>query len=99
MTESKLMNETKIITYGFCGFSFSQILGILFSGYGFYQSLILFVILSFICTIPGFIRYGIMQRENSSKLQSHHIKSCFIPSFIAVSVLSVGFLLGYFVGK
>lgn len=91
------MNESKLIIYGFCGFSLSQIMGILFSGYGFYQSLILHLIFSFICTIPGFIRYGIMQRENSSKLQSHHIKSCFIPCFIAICVLSIGFLLGCFV--
>ncbi|MFM6138473.1 MAG: hypothetical protein ACKPCP_30775 [Sphaerospermopsis kisseleviana] len=91
------MNESKLITYGFCGFSLAQIMGICASGYGFYQSLIILFILSFICTIPGFIRYGIMQRENSSKLQPHHIKSCFIPCFIGICILFIGFVLGCFV--
>ena len=93
------MTELKIITYGFSGFSLTQIMGILFSGYGFYQSLIIYLIFCFICTIPGFTRYGIMQRENSSKLQSHHVKSCFIPCFMAICILSIGFLLGCFVAN
>ena len=92
------MNESKLITCGFCGFSFSQILGIMSSGYGVYQSIILFFILSLICAIPGFIKYGILQRNMASELKSHHIKSCFIPSLVAVSILLVGFLFGLFVG-
>ena len=92
------MSEVKLITYGFCGFSFSQILGIMSSGYGIYQAVILFFILCLICTIPGFIRYGTLQRSMASELKSHHIKSCFIPSLIGVSILVVGFLFGCFVG-
>lgn len=92
------MNESQLITYGFCGFSFSQILGILASGYSIYQAIILFFILSFICAIPGFIRYGTLQRSMTSELKSHHIKSCFIPSLIGISILFIGFLIGYFVG-
>lgn len=92
------MSELKLITYGFCGFSFAQILGITASGYGVYQSFILFLILSALCTIPGFIKYGILQRSTSSELKSHHIKSCFIPSLIGVSILSVGFLIGFYIG-
>jgi len=92
------MSESKLITYGFCGFSFSQILGILTSGYSIYQSIILFCILCLICTIPGFIRYGTLQRSMASELKPHHIKSCFIPSLIAVSILFIGFSLGYYVG-
>jgi hypothetical protein len=92
------MTEAKLITYGFCGFSFSQMLGIAASGYGVYQSVILFFILCLICTIPGFIRYGTLQRSMSSELKPHHVKSCFIPSLIGVSILVVGFLFGCFVG-
>jgi hypothetical protein len=92
------MSESKLITYAFCGFSFSQMLGIISSGYGVYQAVILFFILCLICTIPGFIRYGILQRSMASELKSHHIKSCFIPSLIGISIISVGFLIGYFVG-
>jgi nicotinamide riboside transporter PnuC len=93
------MPESKLITYAFCGFSLAQIFGLLFLGYGFYQSLILYLIFCFISSIPGFVRYGIMQRETASELQSHHIKSCFIPTFIAICVLSTGFLLGCFVAN
>ena len=92
------MSEVKLITCGFCGFSFSQILGIMASGYGFYQAVILFFILCSICAIPGFIRYGTLQRSMASELKSHHIKSCFIPSLIGISILFVGFLIGYYVG-
>jgi hypothetical protein len=92
------MSEVKLITYAFCGFSFSQILGIATSGYGIYQAVILFFILCLVCTIPGFIRYGTLQRSMSSELKSHHVKSCFIPSLIGVSILFVGFLFGCFVG-
>ena len=92
------MSELKLITYGFCGFSFSQILGITASGYGVYQSFILFLILSLLCAIPGFIKYGILQRTMSSELKSHHVTSCFIPSLIGVSILSVGFLIGFYIG-
>lgn len=93
------MSESKLIIYGFCGFSFSQILGITASGYGVYQSFILFLILSLLCTIPGFIKYGILQRKMSSELKSHHVASCFIPSLIGVSILSVGFLIGLYIGN
>lgn len=92
------MSESKLITCGFCGFSFSQILGILSSGYGVYQSIILFFILCLICAIPGLIKYGMLQRSMASELTSHHIKSCFIPSLIGVSILLVGFLFGLFIG-
>lgn len=92
------MSESKLITCGFCGFSFSQILGILSSGYGVYQSIILFFILCLICAIPGLIKYGMLQRSMASELKSHHIKSCFIPSLIGVSILLVGFLFGLFIG-
>jgi len=92
------MPESKLITCGFCGFSFAQILGILASGYGVYQSFILFFILSLICAIPGLIKYGILQRTMASELKSHHIKSCFIPSLIGVSILFVGFLFGLYIG-
>jgi hypothetical protein len=92
------MSESKLITCGFCGFSFAQMIGILASGYGVYQSVILFFILCLVCTIPGFIKYGILQRTMASELKSHHIKSCFIPSLIGVSILAVGFLLGLYIG-
>ena len=92
------MRESQLIIYGFCGFSFSQILGIIASGYGVYQSFILFFILCLICTIPGLIRYGILQRTMSSELKSHHIKSCFIPTLIGISIISIGFIIGYVVG-
>jgi hypothetical protein len=92
------MSESKLITCGFCGFSFSQMIGILASGYGVYQSIILFFILCLICTIPGLIKYGILQRNMSGELKSHHIRSCFIPSLIGVSILTVGFLFGLFIG-
>jgi hypothetical protein len=92
------MSESKLITCGFCGFSFAQILGILSSGYSIYQAVILFFILCLICTIPGFIKYGILQRNMSSELKPHHIRSCFIPSLIGTSILLVGFLFGLFIG-
>jgi len=92
------MSESKLIICGFCSFSFTQILGILASGYGVYQSFILFFILSLICTIPGFIKYGTLQRSMASELKSHHIRSCFIPSLIGVCILFVGFLFGLFIG-
>ena len=92
------MSESRLITCGFCGFSFAQMIGILASGYGVYQSFILFFILCLVCAIPGFIKYGMLQRSMASELKSHHIKSCFIPSLIGISVLTVGFLFGLFVG-
>ncbi|MFY7885993.1 MAG: hypothetical protein ACOVOV_14230 [Dolichospermum sp.] len=92
------MTESKLITCGFCGFSFAQMIGILASGYGVYQSVILFFILCLICAIPGFIKYGILQRNMSSELKPHHIRSCFIPSLIGVSILTIGFLFGLFIG-
>jgi hypothetical protein len=92
------MTESKLITCGFCGFSFAQMIGILASGYGVYQSIILFFILCLICSIPGFIKYSTLQRSMSGELKSHHIRSCFIPSLIAVSVLLAGFLFGVFIG-
>jgi|688.fasta_scaffold676130_2 hypothetical protein len=92
------MSESKLITCGFCGFSFSQILGIMSSGYSVYQSIILFFILCLVCIIPGFIRYGTLQRSMASELKSHHIRSCFIPSLIGISILTVGFLFGLYVG-
>jgi hypothetical protein len=92
------MSESKLITCGFCGFSFTQIIGILASGYGVYQSFILFFILCLICAIPGLIKYGTLQRTMASELKSHHIRSCFIPSLIGVSILTVGFLFGLYIG-
>ena len=92
------MSESRLITCGFCGFSFAQMLGILSSGYGIYQSFILFFILCLICSIPGFIKYGTLQRTMASELKPHHIRSCFIPSLIGISILSVGFLFGLFIG-
>ena len=92
------MSESRLITCGFCGFSFAQVIGILASGYGVYQSFILFFILCLVCSIPGFIKYGTLQRTMASELKSHHIKSCFIPSLIGISILLVGFLFGLFIG-
>ena len=92
------MSESRLITCGFCGFSFAQMIGILASGYGVYQSIILFFILCLICSIPGFIKYGTLQRTMASELKPHHIRSCFIPSLIGISILSVGFLFGLFIG-
>ena len=92
------MSEAKLITCGFCGFSFAQMIGILATGYGVYQSFILFFILCLICAIPGFIRYGTLQRSMAGELKSHHIRSCFIPSLIGVSILLVGFLFGLYIG-
>ena len=92
------MSESKLITCGFCGFSFSQMIGILASGYGVYQSFILLFILCLICAIPGFIKYGTLQRNMASELKPHHIRSCFIPSLIGTSILLVGFLFGLFIG-
>ena len=92
------MSELKIINYGFCGFSFAQILGIMSSGLGIYQSIILFFVLCLICLIPGFIKYGMLQRSMASELKSHHIRSCFIPSLIGISILLLGFLFGLFIG-
>ena len=92
------MTESKLITCGFCGFSFAQMIGILASGYGVYQSVILFFILCLICAIPGFIKYGTLQRNMASELKPHHIRSCFIPSLIGVSILTIGFLFGLYVG-
>lgn len=92
------MNESKLITYGFCGFSFSQILGITASGHGVYQSFILFLILSLLCAIPGFIKYGMLQRTMSTELKPYHVRSCFIPSLIGISILSTGFLIGFYIG-
>lgn len=92
------MKDINFITIGFSGFSFSQMLGIIASGYGVSQAFILFLILSLLCTIPGFLRYGMLQRSIGSELQSHHIKSCFVPSFIAVFILLIGFLIGLYIG-
>lgn len=92
------MNDFKLAKYGILGYSLNQILGILLSGYQFNQSLIIFLIIILLSLIPGFIRYGIMQRESNYKLEFHKIFSCFIPSFICILVVSIGFLVGYFVG-
>ena len=92
------MTESRLITCGFCGFSFAQVIGILASGYGVYQSFILFFILCLVCSIPGFIKYGMLQRTMAGELKSHHIRSCFIPSLIGISILLVGFLFGLFIG-
>lgn len=91
------MNESKLIKYAMLGYSLNQILGILLSGYQFNQSLIIFLIIIFICLIPGLIRYGIMQRESFNKLESRKIFSCFIPSFICILIVLIAFLVGYFV--
>lgn len=91
------MNDSKLIKYAMLGYSINQILGIFLSGYQFNQSLIIFLIIIFICLIPGFIRYGIMQRESFNKLESHKIFSCFIPSFICILIVSIAFLVGFFV--
>lgn len=91
------MNDFKLVKYGILGYSLNQILGLLLSGYQFNQSLIIFLIIIFICLIPGLIRYGIMQRESFNKLESRKIFSCFIPSFICILIVSIGFLVGFFV--
>ena len=91
------MNDFKLIKLGILGYSLNQILGILLSGYQFNQSIILFLILILISLIPGFIRYGIMQRESFNKIESHKIFSCFIPSLILILIISIGFFVGFFV--
>ena len=92
------MNESKLIKYAMIGYSISQILGILLSGYRFNQSIIIFLIFLIISLIPGLIRYGIMQRESFNKLESHKIFACFVPSLIGILIISIGFLVGYFIG-
>jgi len=97
------MNESKpekqltafnFFTYGLSGFSLSQILGVLFAGFSFYQALLILLGLCFLVSIPGFIRYGMLQRLNSSRLGNHHIFSCFVPSLIAVFILIICFTIG-----
>lgn len=90
--------EIKLITLGLCSFSFTQILGILYKGYGYHQSIFLIFLLFFLYLIPGFLRYGMLQREHSGQLQSHHIFSCFIPSLIGIGIMLIGFLLGLYIG-
>lgn len=91
------MKETQYLAYGIVGFSFSQLLGIMFAGYQYYQVIIIYLILCILCAIPGFIRYGILQRTHNSKLPPHHVLSCFVPSLIGICVLTIGFLIGGFV--
>ncbi|MHC5612520.1 MAG: hypothetical protein ACYTXA_16275 [Nostoc sp.] len=91
--ENKL-TTFNFFTYGLSGFSLSQILGVLFAGFSFYQSALILLGFCFLVSIPGFIRYGMMQRINSSRLGNYHIFSCFVPSLIAVGILIAGFVIG-----
>lgn len=90
----KQLTTFNFFTYGLSGFSLSQILGVLFSGFSFYQALLILLGFCFLVSIPGFIRYGMMQRLNSSRLGNYHIFSCFVPSLIAICILIAGFVIG-----
>ena len=90
----KQLTAFNFFTYGLSGFSLSQILGVLFAGFSFYQSLLILLGLCFLVSIPGFIRYGMLQRTQASRLGNHHIVSCFVPSLIALFILIIGFTIG-----
>jgi len=92
------MIEKKYLAYSLVGFSFSQVLGILISGFTLTQPGILFSILVFIVLIPGFLHWGGLQNKYAQKLSNAQIISCFVPSFIAVGILLIGFLVGIIVG-
>lgn len=92
------MQEVKYLAFGLVGFSGTQIMGILLTGYGIGQVGIVFLILCFLALIPGFLYWGGRQSKNFNRMTNEQILSCFIPSLIVISVLSIGFIIGSIVG-
>lgn len=92
------MPEVKYLSYGLVGFSGSQILGILLTGYGVGQTVIIFLILCVLSLIPGALYWGGRQAKTFNRLTNAQILSCFTPSLIVISILSIGFIIGVIVG-
>jgi hypothetical protein len=86
--------DFKFISYVFSGLSFSQVLGISFGAFGLWQALILFLILAFIVSVPGFLDWSSKQQKQISPLSKQQIRSSFMPSFIGIGLMSIGFLVG-----
>jgi len=90
--------EVKLIPYVLVGFSFSQILGILATGYGVYQVYILVVILIMILLIPGALEVAGFQSKSNRELPKFQKASFYTPSMVAITILIIGFAVGFWVG-
>ena len=87
------MDDFKWFIWGFTGYSLAQLLGLIFSGYGLFQGLILYLIFCTISLIPGFIKSSnIIRNEGFNK----NIIAYFIPSLISITILTIGFLIGVY---
>lgn len=92
------MPELKLIKFAFLGFSISQVMGILVSGYGFQQPILFVLITCILLLIPGTLHYAGQQNNLFSPINYAVAFSCFIPSLVAISIILIGFFLGICVG-
>jgi len=96
--EISLPPEIKLIPYVLVGFSFSQVLGILATGFGVYQVYILLVVLIMILLVPGALTSAGVQSRISQQLPKFQRASFYIPSMLAIAILIIGFVIGFWVG-
>lgn len=91
------MPELKLVKYCLLGFSVSQIMGMLVSGWSFHEPILFVLITCLILLIPGILHYAGTQNNAFLPINQAVLFSCFVPSFVAIAIVLIGFFLGIYV--
>ena len=104
MSQEKTQNKkqrvddlTKMLAFGFVGFSISQLLGFLNTAFNFWQASLLFLLLIIIALFPGIIEHSATQAKFNGRLHKPLIISLYMPSMVLISILFIGFIIGWIV--
>lgn len=104
MTQEKIQDKnqrvndlTKMLVFGFVGFSISQLLGFLNTAFSFWQASLIFFLLNIIALIPGVIEHSATQARFNGRLHKPLIISLYMPSMVLISILLIGFVIGWIV--
>jgi|GEM_PF-6008434 len=90
--------EVKLVPYVLVAFSFSQLLGILATAFGIYQVYVFLLILIILLLVPGALTSAGVQSKSNQILPKYQKASFYTPSMLAITILIVGFAVGFWVG-